>query len=156
MLKQKASWYKPALLPGLIGRKKVDWSIFEDGTPIPVEFHEDFEKANHYESIPRGDKRNITLIIEGKPYSATLRNLNRKGVATDTLHIRYDQNDELKELLLKHFQTSYQYILKERDVQFAAGKERPNVKVPDDLAEYLDFFETDSPYQYRVEFVTSK
>ena len=51
VLKHKASWSKPAGLKGLIGRKKVDWSIFQDGTPIPAEFHEDFEEANHYESI---------------------------------------------------------------------------------------------------------
>ena len=83
-----------------------------------------------------------------------MRNLNRKGVAAETLHIRYDHNDEMKELLLKHFQKSYQYILIERDKQFQSGKKRPNVKVPDEEAEYLDFYVTDAPFRYRVEFIT--
>jgi hypothetical protein len=43
---EKRSWSRPENIPNLIGRKKVDWSIFEYGTHIPIEFHKDFERAN--------------------------------------------------------------------------------------------------------------
>lgn len=42
MIKQLRSWWKDTEIPDLIGRKKVDFSIFRDGTHIPVEFHSDF------------------------------------------------------------------------------------------------------------------
>ena len=46
MIKQLRSWWKDTEIPNLIGRKKVDFSIFRDGTHIPVEFHPDFLEAN--------------------------------------------------------------------------------------------------------------
>ena len=46
MGKTVRSWSKPDGMSNLIGRKKVDWSVFEYGSHIPIEFHEDFEKAN--------------------------------------------------------------------------------------------------------------
>ena len=46
VVKTVRSWSKPEGIPDLLGRKRVDWSVFVDGTAIPLEFHEDFREAN--------------------------------------------------------------------------------------------------------------
>jgi len=43
--KQVRSWSKDDR-SDLIASKKVDWSVFEYGSQIPLEFHEDFVAAN--------------------------------------------------------------------------------------------------------------
>jgi 5-methylcytosine-specific restriction enzyme B len=44
-MKERYSWSRPKEL-NLIGRKLIDWSIFDIGSTIPNEFHEDFDIAN--------------------------------------------------------------------------------------------------------------
>ena len=46
VIKESSSWSK-LNKENMIGRKKVDWSMLREGTTIPIEFHQDFEKANH-------------------------------------------------------------------------------------------------------------
>jgi 5-methylcytosine-specific restriction protein A len=153
MIKIKASWSKPANLNGLIGRKKVDWSIFEDGTTIPVDFHEDFNKANGDISIMRGQKRDLILLYEDKQYNALFQNMDRSGISTDTYQIRYDTNEDFRRLLADTFEFSLNYIKNEREAKAPSGK-KVYAKIPDDLAEYIDFYETDMPFVYKIEFIS--
>lgn len=46
MIKTARSWSKPEDIPNLIGREKIDQSIFKYGTHIPLIFHENFRNAN--------------------------------------------------------------------------------------------------------------
>ena len=93
-IKKMRSWTKPEEKQNLIGRKKVDWSIFKYGTQIPMVFHEEFETANDGFHIEKGESKDIELLINGKDYSARLVNIDSKR-EKDTLQLRYDKNEEL-------------------------------------------------------------
>ena len=108
-IKEFRSWSKPDNVPGLIGRKKVDWSIFEYGSHIPLIFHEDFKNANQGIQIDMGKSEKIELLIGDKIFEANLVNIDRRAVDYDTLQIRYDSNEDLKELFMERFNTSYDY-----------------------------------------------
>lgn len=154
MFKAVASWSKPNNEQNFIARKKVDWSIFEYGTHIPVEFIEDFDKANAGKHVNPGERHDVTLIINGKRYTAALSNIKRKGMDIDTLQIRYDSNNELKRFLIDELQFSYGYLNTERSKK-KEENDRGKVIVPDSMAEYLDFYETEEPFCYRVTVVKS-
>lgn len=149
MAKSAGSWSKPSGVPNLIGRKQVDWSIFEYGTTVPIDFHAEFWAANGGERLDRGDSREITLLVEGRHYNATLINVDRTSVATDTLQIRYDSNTELKKLLRDRLRVSYEHLKNEREKRAGKGR-KVYANVPTRLAEYLEFYDTGTPYFYRV------
>jgi energy-coupling factor transporter ATP-binding protein EcfA2 len=152
-IKQNRSWSKPDNIPGLIARKKVDWSIFVYGSHIPLDFHEDFEEANQGIHVEVGTKEKFDLIIDGKTYEAILVNIDRKAVDYDTLQIRYDSNEELKEFLKKKFKTSYEYLKDKRDNEGEDSRKQHNV--PDELAEYIEFYETGAPFKYELKLITA-
>jgi 5-methylcytosine-specific restriction protein B len=143
-LKQVRSWSKPEK-PNLIARKKVDWSIFINGSHIPLDFHEDFEAANQGYRIHQGDRHHVQLIIRGEAYSAVLSNYNRQG-ASESFQLRYDHNKALKDLLVEVFKNSYTYI----ESQKASNSEQKNIHVPDSSSEYIEFYQTDKPFVYEV------
>ncbi|MBH0160452.1 McrB family protein [Fictibacillus sp. 26RED30] len=144
MIKEKRSWSKPH--SQMIARKKIDWSIFSNGSHIPIEFHEDFEEANHGTHVNRGEKYRIKLILDDEVYDAQLTNVDRKGVSVDSLQIRYDNNAELKQVLLTTFNKSYEYI-RERKLE----NEKQQIHVPMDQAEYIEFYKTENPFVYTIE-----
>ncbi|MFE8699833.1 McrB family protein [Cytobacillus sp. FJAT-54145] len=144
MIKEVRSWSKPHI-NNLIGRKKVDWSVFEYGTQIPTEFHEDFAIANANHFLKVGEKIEIEIIIDGKSYNAQLIHFKRKDSDKGSLQLRYDQNNSLKELLKKAFSISYQYFLENRD-----EKTKKPVFTPKEQEEFIEFYETGKPFVYDV------
>ncbi|OMC63551.1 hypothetical protein BK121_26855 [Paenibacillus odorifer] len=156
MIKQLRSWWKDTEIPNLIGRKKVDFSIFRDGTHIPVEFHLDFLEANQGQQPNLGEGITIKLIYEDRNYQAILSKIDQKSIGREVLHLRYNGNQTLKNLLIEAFSHSYSYIMQERTNQQADDAKRPQVVVPEDQAEYIDFFATGVPFEYRLEFITFK
>lgn len=153
MSKTVRSWSKPENLPGLIGRKKVDKSIFRYGSHIPIEFIEDFEKANGGIHIERGERRDVTLLMGDKPYKASLYNMDRKGVSIDSLQLRYDGNKELREILTQRFPGSYKLYVEETKDSIEEGEDI--LKATGELNEYIDFYETGEPFVYKVEIISS-
>ncbi|WP_042149690.1 McrB family protein [Paucisalibacillus sp. EB02] len=144
------SWSKPNL-KNLIGRKQIDWSIFINGTTIPKEFYEDFAEANGSQPLEVGESVPLKLIYEGKLYEVKLVNVRRpEGKEKGSLQIRYDKNDELKELLKREFATSHGYLLQERD----GKKSKKPIITPKELSEFIDFFKTGDPYIYKMAFRT--
>ncbi|WP_375104766.1 McrB family protein [Paenibacillus sp. RS8] len=156
MIKQLRSWWKDTEISNLIGRKKVDFSIFRDGTHIPVEFHPDFLEANQGQQPSLGDGRKVKLIHEDRNYEATLFKIDQVSAGREALQLRYNGNQTLKNLLIETFSHSYSYIMQERTNQQADDAKRPQVVVPEDQAEYIDFFATGVPFEYRLEFITYK
>ncbi len=149
---EKYSWSHLEGKQDLIGRKKVDWSIFENGTHVPLDFHESFKNANGGVHLKRGEKHEIELIINDISYSAILTNVDRKGVSVDTLQIRYEANKELRSLLRHEFKSSFEYIQREREKKVLKG-DRSYTVVPETEAEYIEFYKTDIPFQYAVKLV---
>lgn len=152
MIKTNRSWWKDDTVPNLIGRKQVDWSIFEYGTQIPMEFHEDFAKANHNIEIPLGQSHKVQLVIEGSQYECNLIRINPKKQNREALQIRYDSNIELKDYMSARFRSTYNYLLHKRSQ--AESTKKPII-VPEQFAEYLEFYATDKPFKYEVKFITN-
>lgn len=156
MIKQLRSWWKDTEIPNLIGRKKVDFSIFRDGTQIPVEFHPDFLEANQGQQPNLGEGIKVKLIYEERSYEATLIKIDQASASRDALQLRYNGNQTLKDFLIGIFVHSYSYIMQERESLKTDDAKRPQVVVPEDQAEYIDFFATGVPFEYRLEFITYK
>lgn len=148
------SWSAPTGIPGLIGRKRVDWSVFEDGTTIPASLHDAFRAANGGASLARGEARLAHLLIDGLPYPVTFLNVDRKGRQSDTLQIRYDSNVALKEYLELRFRTSHEFLEASRSGRVTPGH-KLFIRVPDALSEYLDFVSTGTPFVYDVRTVVA-
>jgi len=145
-MKAVRSWSKPDDLPDLIARKQVDWSVLQQGATIPLEFIEEFEQANHGHHIARGERKEVVLLVGGDSYDAALVNVNRQ-VASDTLRIMWTGSKEFRSLLTETFTTSLGYI----EAQRSSNREDAGaVVVPDDKAEYIDFFQTEKPFCYLV------
>ncbi len=155
MLEEKATrnWSKPAGKPNLIGRKKVDKSMFTDGTSIPMQFIEGFLRAGGESTLEQGESRDLVLLLDGAEYKANLRSLNLAKSSRSIIQIRWDGNKELKAALKDRFTTTYQYVMERNEQKKIAsyGIKEDSVDAP---AEYLDFYETGTPYTYRLEAIT--
>lgn len=152
MIKTLRSWWKDSEIPNLIGRKKVDFSIFEYGTQIPVEFHVDFSEANQGKAPALGTSQKIVFIYKNQTFEARLQNVDQKSADREALQIRYDSNKELKQFMISQFQATYQYITAKK----AENTGKKNIVVPDAQAEYIEFYATGSPFEYQIELITQQ
>lgn len=150
-MKIKDSWSKPGGLPGLIGRKRVDRSIFSEGTTIPHEFYADFIEANGGYALPRGEKREVTLVLGGQEFPARLES-REQGPEQWRLLYR-GGSSELRELLRQQLHISFEYLEAEFAARPLAPGEKAFVTTDDDHAEYVDFYATGTPFRYQVELV---
>lgn len=136
----------------LVMKKKVDWSSFNWGFTIPREFHQKIYDSIS-EEIEPSESQDITLKYNNKDYNVSIRNVNR-NTNSETLQMRYDGNDEFKNLLTDRFNQSYNYIVKERKIKSENGATRPQVDVPEERAEYLSIYYTGDPDKFILEFST--
>ncbi|MFD3259576.1 McrB family protein [Paenibacillus lentus] len=150
MITQVRSWTHDDSIPNLIGRKKVDWSIFEYGSTIPNDFKVYFSQANGGEEIIKGSGKQVTLIYGDQHYSASLRNVDQSSAGRETLQLRF-HSTEIKGLMVSVFKSSYKYIT-ERKPKDPGNKKQVNV--PDELAEYIEFYSTDSPFTYEMKLIS--
>lgn len=148
-MKESYSWSKPKDVLNIIGRKHVDWSIFEGGSTIPSEFHEDFDKANGVH-LERGERKELKIIYKGRTYQAIFVNLNRRNIKSDTYQIRYDSNKELKDILIEAFAFSYKFLNAARKKANLEGKKKVYALVPNEQAEFIDFCSTGRPFEYEI------
>ncbi|PGY51519.1 HNH endonuclease [Priestia megaterium] len=151
-MKVNKSWSKPDGMPNLIGIKKVDWSIFEDGSTIPSDFHIDFDIVNGFH-LDRGDRYKIEIIYGDRIYEAQLVNVDRKNIKSDTYQIRYNSNEKLKKAFKEFFKYSYRYLKTERLRKSLQGNKKVYAVVPDNNAEYIEFYSVGKPFVYEVKFV---
>lgn len=136
----------------LIMKKKVDWSTFNWGLTIPNEFHNKLYDCIS-DNLAPSESQDIILEYNGGEYNASIRNVNR-NTNSETLQMRYDRNDEFKNLLTDRFNHSYDYIVKEREVRSENGATRPQVDVPEERAEYISIYYTGDPDKFILEFST--
>lgn len=149
------SWSKPDGIEGLIGRKRVDVSIFKYGTHIPLGFIEDFEKANGGIHLDRGENRQVQLVFEDQLYLVNLNNIDRTKTSSDTLQLRWEGNKEFINLLKKQFNISFSYFNSSGKIegQEEIDIEDENSYTPQDSEEYIEFYETGTPFKYRIKFI---
>jgi DNA polymerase III delta prime subunit len=132
--------------------KEINWSMFEWGLTIPVKAHDNFYEANG-RRLKVGASQTITLVIEGQEYEASLKNIDRTS-KSETLQLRYDNNQQLKDLLATEFSFSQQYIIEERKRKIENGEERPQVKLPEDKQEFFKIYASDEEQKFIVELET--
>lgn len=149
-MKKIQSWSEDDT-PNLIASKQVDWSIFEMGAHIPIEFYDDFVNANGDEPLKLGSKVEIELVHNDQSYKANLFYYQNKQSEGTTLELNYANNNHLKEILKEAFKVTYNYLENNRD----ENSKNP-VVIPDDIAEYIDFYQTDQAYVYRMVFRTKE
>ncbi len=137
----------------LLLKKEIDWSVFEDGLTVPIDYHQIFYEANG-EVLTNGDIRNGKFIFANTTFEITFKNFKRLGVKSDTVHIRYDGNHLLRNELIKRFSYSYKYITRERGKKKSSAQKNPIIKIPNKMKEYLYIYSTDKPYEYQIEFLT--
>jgi hypothetical protein len=134
--------------PELIGRKRVDWSIFQDGTTVPLPFHP-LIAAFCGGGIPsRGRGWDVVLEFEGNSYLARLINADR-AVSSDTVQLRWDSNRELREALALSFRNSLVYLGVSR-LSSSNAVRLASSAVPEHLSEYLDFYGTETAREFRL------
>ncbi len=80
---------------------------------------------------------------------AKLYNYNTKKTENDTLQLRWDGNNDFKDLLKLRLSNSYTYLQKQRKLK----QNSAYVKIPDYGAEYIDFISTDTPFCYLINFI---
>ncbi|WP_162007970.1 hypothetical protein [Heliorestis convoluta] len=149
-MKKSYSWTKPNI-PKLIGRKKVDLSTFEYAIHIPRDFIVDFVQANDGFHLERGNRIEIVLMHDGILYKAFLHNVNQQKNEGDVLQIRYDNSEELKQVLRERLNRSYSYIQEQKAIK----EDSARIKIPNEIAEYVDFYDTGKPFEYRIELITA-
>jgi hypothetical protein len=138
-------------------KKEVDWSVLQQGVSIPVTIQVVFQTTIN-KFLPRGQSKDIYLVLEGKTYKARLVNQkfderkypNRK----DILQIRYHPQSEIAERLRSIFAASYRYILEQRNS--LPENQRKFIKVPEEQKEYLAIYTTDYPDTYLLECITQE
>lgn len=139
------SWSMVEGIDHLIGRKRVDWSALNEGIHIPLGMIEAFSRVNGGNNPVRGESRYIVLLFDNREYRAKLTNVDRKSVGSDTLQIRYS-GVALQEALRETFSVSYDYLSQQRE----GREDKSQIVVPDEFAEYLDFYDTGVPFQYKL------
>lgn len=136
-------------------KKEVDWSLFNYGFAIPLEYQVVFKQiADRF--IERGESKTIHLYLEGKSYDAKLNNNNiadRFGRKTDIVQVRYTQNSDIAVALRGLFKRSYAYIEGMKKLQEAGSKKR--ISLPDEFKEYLVVYTTEDDDSYVLETIVS-
>ena len=95
--------------------------------------------------MERGEKQKVTLLVKEQILDAYLVNVDRTNVKSDTIQLVYSKN--VADLFISVFHTSYEFIKEQRKLN--PGK---TIIVPDDRAEYIEFYKTDEPFVYRLNF----
>lgn len=152
MIKRNRSWWKDDSIPKLIGCKQIDWSMFEYGTHIPLDFREDFAEANHSIDIQLGQSQKVLLITEDNQFECNLSRINQSKNNREALQIRYDSNVQLKNYMVDRFKSTYFYLNRKRS---QASNTKNLITVPEQFAEYLEFYATDKPFVYYLKPITS-
>ena len=127
--------------PNFIGRKYIDKSLFKYGIAIPTEYIPKFLDNIQDNLVELGKSQEIKLIFDDYEGECSIRNLDRKGVKSQTIQIRYDGNSELKEYLKNKFSYTYNLIENEEEI---------------DTDEYIDIYKANELNTFYIKENTHK
>ena len=137
-------------------KKEVDWSLFNYGFAIPLEYQVVFRQVAG-RMLQRGESQQITLILNGQSYKARLSNHNigkQFGNHADKVQVRYTQNSDLAAALRNCFQRTYTYMKKWKEMQEPGSKKQ--VPIPNDNREYLAIYTTEYDDTYVLETIEAE
>ena len=127
--------------PNFIGRKYIDKSLFKYGIHIPTEYIPKFLSNIHENTVELGKSKEIKLIFDDYECECSIRNVDRKGVTSQTIQIRYDGNLQLKEYLKNKFSYTYNLIENEEEI---------------DTDEYIDIYKANELNTFYIKENTHK
>lgn len=135
-------------------KKQVDWSVLNLGINIPVTIQQEIYNLIG-EKLSKGDKSKISIVYNDKIYIVLLVNQsfderkypNHKNL----LQIRYTPNSEFSQMLKCIFKISYDYLL----IQKQNLQSRKQIKIPDELKEYIALYQTQTENVFRLETITA-
>jgi len=137
-------------------KKEVDWSLFNYGFAIPLEYQVVFKQiADRF--IERGESKTVNLFLNGKSYKARVQNnqiARRFGNHSDIVQVRYSQNSDLAVALRGLFRRSFAYISRLKEMQEPGSKK--HIVLPDDYKEYLAIYTTEDDDSYVLEIIDSE
>jgi len=110
----------------ILMEKEIDWSVLNHGFTIPMVYHEAFRRQ-YANSIVRGQGADITIVLKGKEYPATLREPNMSG-GRKVLQILW-KGKELVSTLREIFADTYAFMSEAKN----NGNGKKQVKLPDNL-----------------------
>jgi len=126
-----------------IMRKRVDWSLLNEGMTIPVSVCALLKRWDN-NILTHGHTMSIKVCIDGQQYDAILKNQNFEQANwpghNDVIQIRYSKNSPLAKKLREVFYKTYDYLFNQRVVLGRRGR----VPLPDDLNEYIRLYLVDS------------
>ena len=127
--------------PNFIGRKYIDKSLFKYGIHIPTEYIPKFLNNIHGNTVELGKSKEIKLIFDDYECECSIRNVDRKGITSQTIQIRYDGNSQLKEYLKNKFSYTYNLIENEEEI---------------DTDEYIDIYKANELNTFYIKENTHK
>ena len=84
-------------------------------------------------------------------YSAFIKNVAHKDSKSNSYKIT-GMSKEFREILQQKFDLSYQHLKLKYIEKHNETKKKSYVKLPEELEEYIVFYKTGKPFEYRVEF----
>ncbi len=137
-------------------KKEVDWSLFNYGFAIPLEYQVVFKQiAGRF--LQRGESKPITLYLNGKSYDAKLQNNkidSKFGNRADIVQVRYSRNSDIAIALRGTFQRSYLYMQKIKQMQEKGSRNRINL--PEEYKEYIAVYTTEYDDSYILETIATE
>ena len=137
-------------------KKEVDWSVFNYGFAIPVEYQVVFKQISD-RFLERGESKVVTLYLNGKSYQARIQNnkIDKKfGNRADIVQVRYSPNSDLAQALRGSFYHSFSYISNVKQAQKAGSKS--HISLPDEYKEYLAIYTAEYDYSFVLETICSE
>lgn len=134
--------------------KKIDKSFYDKGITVPNKYIESFLQNV---PVPQGSSRKINILFNKRKYEASFLFVNRTQ-ASPVYQIRWDQNNELKNVLKKEFIQTYfaiksqEYDSKSKDeyhvTNLLGGNQEVVIMRPLDLntIELETFIKIETPY----------
>lgn len=126
-----------------IMRKRVDWSLLNEGMTIPVSVCALLKSWNK-NILTHGNTMEIKVYIDGQQYDAKLINQNfvqdNWPGHNDVIQIRYSKKSPLALKLRNEFYKTYDYLYNQRVVLGRRGR----IQLPEELHEYIRLYLVDS------------
>ncbi len=129
-------------------KKRVDWLLFKDGFAIPLE-QQAFFQQNPVLATKPGERKDITLIIDGTPCSVELRNLpinaEKNLEHAPIIQTRYRPTDDAPQMFKRVFWKSWE------DLPLEKSSATSQKRVRTDLKESFRMLTTDDPMTFMIE-----
>lgn len=134
-------------------KREVNRSVLHDGFGVERANLNVF--LNGQEPLKRGEKRKITLMINGRAYPVILKNLNNpvEKRKNDAYQIRYTAEGEVAKVLQGIFHKTYAYL--QGIDKIKAKGDRSFSKIPDEYKEYIVIYTTSDPTVFTCEAIVS-